>query len=138
MSDIDDRNLGTKVLTMRIIVGALVMGVVTFAAIACFHVYGQQTADAQTEKGSILSFVSLGVFTSGAVASFLVPALVFRHTLAQIAAGTWTAPKGQDPKDFEDDAGKLLVARQTALIIGLALLEGPAFFACVAFRSEEH
>lgn len=143
MSNGDNLNLAGRVLTMQIIVLALIMGVVGFAGVACFLVYVERDGEPvrPIEGLPILTLVAVGGLAAGVVASFVVPPLVFRNAERQIVAGTWKAPLGVDPnsdlgKLLRSDTGRLLGARQSALIAGLALLEGPAFPALVAFLQE--
>jgi hypothetical protein len=56
--------------------------------------------------------------------------------LRQSATGAWKLPLQTIAADFRTDASKLLAVRQTSMIVGLALLEGAAFFACIAYLLE--
>ena len=140
MSEQDDQLIAKRVFTMQVINLALVMGVVVFLGIVIYMVYGPQQGRGSRpgEELPIISLVAAAMLVPGAILSFLLPGIFVNVALGKIAAGTWRPPQGADPKDFESDAAKLLVARQMGLVIGLALLEGPAFTACVAFLMEAH
>jgi hypothetical protein len=143
MSNGDNLNLAGRVFTMRIIVFALIMGLVGFAGVACFLVYIEREGEPvrPIEGLPVLTLVAVGGLAAGVVASLAVPGLVFSNAQRQIVAGTWTAPPGVDPnsdlgKLLRSDSVRLLGARQSELIVGLALLEGPALLALVAFLQE--
>jgi hypothetical protein len=84
----------------------------------------------------LLSYLCAGFLVVMAAASFLIPRLLIQSTLQSIARGTWKpSPQGPAPTT---DSGKLLVVRQTAMIVGLAPLEGASFFGCIAYLIEAH
>lgn len=135
MTELNDSALAGRVRTMQIIAFAMMNGVLILSGIFCYLVFGQRGGEPlhQGEQPPIISYVALGLFAIGGVTSFLLPMVVLRSIQRKIVDGTWQAPPGSGAMD---DVGKLLNARQTALIIGLALLEGPAFLGCIAFFTE--
>lgn len=112
------------VLTMQIIWFAMLMGVTAFAVIAVFILDGQPVAE------PIISYVAVGCGALAIVASNVVPAVVGR----QLAAQRLSKVTADDP--LEDISRGLATVFQTKLIIGLAILEGAAFFTLVAFQIE--
>jgi hypothetical protein len=138
MSESDDRLLAPRVRIMQIIAFALITGVLVFLGFACFQVFVQRQGEpaAPIDGLPMISLVTVAVFAGGVVASFVVPTVMTRAALQRIAAGTRQVPQGTDPKDQATDLDKLLAVKQTALIVGMALLEGPAFMGCIAFFIE--
>ena len=114
-------------LTMRIIAGALMMGVIMFSGIATMTLLnvqpgqGQQPAPADTTP---LIYFGIGGAVMAVVLRFVVPSMIARSLVAGIAKmaknGTSTGSK--------ELFGRLLVAAQTKMIIEDALLEGACFF----------
>jgi hypothetical protein len=138
MSEIDAQALARRVRTMQIICFALIAGVVVFQGVACYVVFVER-GGAPTGPADALptiSMVAFAMFVPAVIISYVLPPVMTNLTIAQIAAGVWQLPEGADPKDYEGDEPKLLAARQTAMVISLALLEGVAFLACVAFFIE--
>lgn len=124
--------------TMQIIAGALLLGVVAFLAIVLIIVLGRPNGAGIAPAGNmlVLSIVAVMFLVVQAPLAFLVPAFQTRAALRRIAAGTWQLPPGANAASFQTDTSKLLVVRQTSMIIGLALLEGIAFFGCIAYLME--
>jgi hypothetical protein len=109
---------------MQIIWSAMLIGVVAFAVMALF-VLPKAAAD-QT----FISYVAVGAGALAIVASNLLPVLIGRQLATQaLSAEDLSA-------STEETAGKLALAYQTKFIVGMALLEGAAFFALVAFLLE--
>ena len=65
----------------------------------------------------------------------VLPAALTRAAVRQIATGSWQPPAAR-PGSFATDIGKLLAVRLNTLIVAMALLEGAAFFACIAYLLE--
>ena len=112
---------------MQIIAFALPMGVVIFLGIVLFLVYGRANAPAPPQQSLPIITIISGVFflVTGSL-SFIVPQFITRAALTQQAA-----------QSEARDANALLGLRQTSMIISIALLEGPAFFALIAFLVEQ-
>jgi hypothetical protein len=138
MSEMDDRVLAPRVRIMQIIACALITGVVVFLGFACYQVFVQRQGQpmAPIDGLPMISVVAVAMVAAGVVASFVAPTVMTRGALQKIAAGTFQIPQRIDPKDMATDFAKLLAVKQTTLIVGLALLEGPAFMGCIAFFLE--
>jgi hypothetical protein len=121
---------------MQLIAVALILGAIAFLAIVLYLVLVQKQAPGATPPQNLplISLIAAGFLVVAAVLSFVVPAAVARSTLRRIAAGTWTPGPGMEMP--ATDSGKLLVVCQTTRIVGLALLEGACFFACIAYLLE--
>ncbi len=121
--------------TMRIIAGALIGGVVTFAGVASVVVFGQAPAaqpggQPPAQNGSeIVMYLAMAFAAVAVVMSFVVSNLVSAAGVKGVAKmakdGTATGPK--------ELFGRLLAVAQTKVIIALALVEGAAFFNLIAF-----
>jgi hypothetical protein len=133
--DISDDRVRGHVRTMQIICGALAAGIVTFLVVVLVL---NGAPDAAAEPG-VLTFISAGFFLVMLVISFLVPRIIVQGQIKQIALGTWKPPQ-QLPAGFDlsSESAKLLLAYQTHMIVRLAMLEGAAFFALIAYLLEGH
>jgi len=159
MSDMTDLDaLQPIIRTCQTIVGAMIMGVATFLAIALFVTQvAVNPAPAPPGGGAVGAAVaapgdsSLQVITYLAVASglivlvlsFVVPKINIARTRRQIAlAGPIATTEGvpSEPKQLYPAGytGKLAQLYQTQLIIGAAMLEGAAFFATIAYMVERN
>jgi hypothetical protein len=146
--------------TVQIIALALVTGVVVFLAIA-LYVVGVQNGGrglAPPDGPPVLTLVALVFMGVNAVLSFVVPASVTRSNLRRMAAGTWSPagdapPSAAGPGPLQDgprpplglaarlqppatEPGRLMQVRQTADLVGLALVEGACFLAIIAYLLE--
>jgi hypothetical protein len=133
-----DRDLSPpRLRTMQIIAAALLMGLSSFFGIVLFLVHGQNSrGGAPPPDLPIVSIMAAAMLTACAALAFILPAVIGRAALKRIASGTWQPPPRQSQADFPTAGAKLVVVRQTTLIIGLALLEGPGFFGCMAYLIE--
>ena len=95
---------------MQIIWFAMLVGVAAFAAVTVFVLERRDADD------TLISYVAVGAGALAIVASNIVPVLVGR----QLGAKALTAEDLANPT--EETAGKLAMAFQTRLIIGLAML----------------
>jgi hypothetical protein len=91
---------------------------------------------APPQNGPIVSFLAVGMFCMCAPLAFIIPNIQTRSALRHILNGTWKLPPGADPALFATAGSKLMMLRQTTMIVGLALLEGPAFMACISYLLE--
>jgi hypothetical protein len=125
-----------RLFTMQIIAGALVTGVLVFVAIDLYLVLVQNRGGGLNppQPVPLLSWMALGMLAVTVPVSFLLPRFLTRSALQRIASGTWQL--GPNVPIPATDAGKLLAVRQTTLILGLAPLEGAAFFGCIAYLME--
>ena len=140
----DSEPLAPFVRICQVIVGALVMGVVTFLVMVVLiiprfdggaPVQPQPAGAADIGPATALPIITYMALAMGAAVlglSFVIPQVAVSQARRQIAKGT--APK--PGKTAEEDATSLLPIYQTQLIIGAALLEGGAFFATIAYMLE--
>ncbi|HKI21044.1 MAG TPA: hypothetical protein VKA15_24340, partial [Isosphaeraceae bacterium] len=159
MSDMTDPDaLQPIIRTCQIIVGALIMGVVTFLAIALFVTQvGVNPAQALPGEGAggaaiaaagnsslpVITYLAVAVGLMDLVLSFVVPKMNADRARRQMALegpsaitkGGPTEPKQLYPAGY---TGKLAPIYHTQLIIGAALLEGAAFFATIAYLVERN
>src|SRR4051812_29883720 len=87
----------------------------------------------------MISYVAVAFAVMGVAMSRLVPLLVVESGRARIARGTWAPPSrragGFTPGPAGDTA-RLAALYTTSRIIGVALVEGPAFLSMVAYMLE--
>ena len=154
MSDMTDLDaLQPIIRTCQTIVGAMIMGVATFLAIALFVTQvavnpapappggGAGGAAIAAPGDSSLSVITYLAVASGLIVlvlSFVVPKINIARARRQIAlAGPIATTEGvpSEPKQLYPASytGKLAQLYQTQLIIGSAMLEGAAFFATIAY-----
>lgn len=135
MTEAEEQAIENRVRGMQIIASALIAGVLIFFGIATYlalnHV--DPPGPAPLPMLTIVAFIMLG--GCGGI-SFLVLWYFRQNAARQIATGIWQPPQGIDPKDYESDIVKLLGAEQAVFIMGLALLDAPAFMGCIAFLVE--
>jgi hypothetical protein len=103
-------DLSAIIRTMQIITGALIAGVSFYA------IFTLEPADGELEMMGMIALAFAAVMI---IARFIVPGLI------------------GDPGTLVT-AGELLGLYQTRMIVGLALLEGAAFFNITAFNMEHH
>lgn len=126
----DDRVPPGRLRTMQIIAGALVLGLAVFLGIVVFlvQVQNQGRPLGQAQGAPVMSILALGMLAVLAVMSVVLPDVMMRQYVRGTARGHFPSP--------QSDADWLLGLRQTTLILSLALLEGPAFFCCIAYLLE--
>jgi hypothetical protein len=120
-----DQAISTRLMTMRIIVGALLMGLATFAGVAVFLNSNSPTPPPQ-EGPPLLTYLALGVVAVCGTLSFVLPTLLGPNLVKQAVL-----QQGGDP------SSALLMAYQTLLIISCALCEGPGFLCLIAYIVEK-
>lgn len=128
--------LAGQVRVLQIIVAAIAFGPLSFLGyVLSTPPPGGQAAGAG--NGS-LTYIACGAAVAAVVAWLVVPPLVLRNQRRQIAAGQWpSSGSGDDsPAAPMSDAGKLCAAYTVRTIVAVALLEGAAFFAIVAYQTE--
>ncbi len=123
---------------MQIVAGTMLAGVLIFLGLVLYMVLVQNKGAGTAPPGDLplLSLMAAAFFVIQVPLSFLVPRFLIQAALRQIASGAWKVPTGANVAEFRSDASKLLAARQTSMIVGLALAEGTAFFACIAYLLE--
>lgn len=138
MSNSDDLLSAQRLRVMQIIAAALLVGVLIFLGVVLFLVQIQNNGAGAAPPGNmlLLSLLAVAFFAIQAPLSFIIPRFQTQTALRQIASGAWKSPPGASTTDFGTDASRLLAVRQTSMIVGLALLEGVAFFACIAYLLE--
>lgn len=114
----NDRELAPMLAACKIIAGSLIFGVIAFAAVAIALRLGRIP-----EQNSLVSVIA-AVFAAGTV--------VVRQVVLGMIAGR-AVPSASEPT-----APTSFGMYQTRLIVGLALLEGAAFFNVVAYLIEGH
>ena len=120
----DDSRIVQVVRIMQIIAVALLFGMLSFLGIVLFLRFSGNPAPAPSLP--IVSLVSLAMLLTTTPVAFVLPGVLTRNGVRQIAAQ-------QNP-----DPGQLLGLRQTTFILGLALMEGTGFTALVAMLLEFH
>ncbi len=129
----------SRLRTMQIIAFAILSGVGFFVVVAVYLVGVQNGGRGLAVRGHtpILSLLAIVFLSVAAVVSFILPQAFMRSQLRRMAAGTWrpslSTRGGAVPTT---EAGQLLQVRQTALILGLAIIEGASFFAAIAYLME--
>jgi hypothetical protein len=134
MADIDSL-IRVRVRLMQIISGSLVMGAMIFLAVVVI-VAANQAAPLQPAAWPggqpLLTMVAIVFFiVQVAIVMTLAPARV-RAAVRQMAAEVSPSQPGAQ----KTDVARLLVLRQTTLILALAPLEASAFFGCIAYLLE--
>jgi uncharacterized membrane protein (DUF485 family) len=125
--------LRPQVRVMQIIVAAMAMGVITFGVIVLAVIVKpeqlQPIAGPVTYAAIALAITSLGM-------SVVLPRIIVATARRKIAQGNWQPPPqhtaaAEALTELGVD-GQLVMVYQTAMIIGAALLEGPAFVGLIA------
>ncbi|MEX0678656.1 MAG: hypothetical protein WD063_16370 [Pirellulales bacterium] len=138
-SDVDlVDELKPRVMTLRMIVGALAGGVMAFAALAVLTraAAPQEPVD---ERAQLLTLLALGLFPVALLASRILPAVMVKKARRQIGAGFDFTSIKQGPGAFLSElgeAGALVGVYRTKTIIAAAVLEGAALFGVFAFLLE--
>ena len=117
----------TALRTMKIIAGALMFGLTSFAFVVGFiWSNGGNQPDPPQNQQPFNPMIIVGIFLAATcvVARFIVPAYTARSQVAQIVR-MWEAGSIGSSREL---LGRLVIVAQTKLIIEFALLEGPGFF----------
>ena len=131
-------HIAQRVTTMQIIAGALIMGVVTFTAVAVVMVInnGGQGTNPQPSGVPLVSIIAGLMLLINAPLSLFLPGGMALAAMRNIVAGRWHPPHGSDPSIDWTNERKLIGVRQTSMIIALALIEGAAFCAAIGYLLE--
>ena len=123
---------------MQIIAAALLVGVLIFLGIVLYVVliHNQGQGLGPRRDFPYVTAIAVVILLVDAPLVVFIPRTITQNALKQMAAGTWKAPSGTSSTEATSDAAKLLLVRQTTLIIALALFEGVAFLALIAFLLE--
>jgi hypothetical protein len=123
--------------TVQIIVGAMGIGVATFFGIAILLV--QQHAQFARAGSRGLTYASIAVALLVTVAYMIVPRLIgerMRQAVIDGKSDDWGIVKNMPNADKLGDLVPIMAIYQTRMIVGIALLEGAAFLACIAYLFE--
>ncbi len=136
-------NQSTSLLVMRIIVGAMMLGVIVFFAVA---VGIRANATQPPPALPIVGLLGLGFAPVALVLAVVVPFLMALSWQRQIAGGTWPAhqvrggpllpPTPAGALEPEEEVVRWWAMYQTQLIIRCALIEGAIFFQLTAYIAE--
>ncbi len=118
-----DQQLAGPLFTMRLIVSALLVGLVTFAGIAVY--LGVTGPAPRPPELPIITYMGFGMLAVCGVLSFALPGLLAPN-IVQKSVLTHSG----------DPAHALVMAHQTLLIISCALCEGPGFLCLIAYIVE--
>lgn len=139
MNETDWREeIGSRVKTFQIIVGALLAGSVGFLGVAMTLALSG-AVEADRELAGAMNLVLILFLAGEMVAQMIVPRMIVDQGRRKIVAGNWSFPGGAAQTEMTSliertgDAGRLLVLYQTKIIVTAALLEGVAFFAIIVF-----
>jgi hypothetical protein len=130
MNAFEEPPLQPQLRVMQLIAASLLLGVPLFLGIVLFLVHGQNQGFGQLPPGDLptISLVAVVMAVTSVPLAFFVPGVIARGHVTQLAAG----PKA----DRREDVARLLAIRQTAMIVGMAVVEGVAFLACIAYLLE--
>jgi hypothetical protein len=123
--------------TLQIIVGVMLTGLIAFLSVVIALRTTQQGAPPPRGQGEVraaspvLTFCAFAFAAFALPASVIVPRIVAGNQRRSIAHGTSSLESGPD-----GDARKLALVYQQTLIIGVAMNEGVAFLALIAFLIE--
>jgi hypothetical protein len=123
--------------TLQIIVGALAGGVLMFLAVVIYLV--SQNPPVPAPEASIVTYTAYGMAVVCGIASLVVPSLVSGRARQSIIDGgisQWGLVTNLPNAAELGDIAPLAAIYQTRTIIGAALCEGAAFFACAAYLLE--
>lgn len=136
--DADDGLLSRHLQTMQIIAVALLAGVLAFVAIGVFVKSTQNVGQVaeRAQESQIVTLLALGTMVVCVPMSIFIPILLTNASLAQLAAGKRDVPTGTNADTPVPTTSKLLRIWQISMLIGLAMLEGSAFLACLAYLME--
>lgn len=131
MRDIDEGVMRQHLATARLIVTALIAGVLVFLTIGVFMVEIRRPGGPPMPQGNqkVVTLVSMALFLIQVPLSFVLPRVMLRGSLKKLAA---------ERRQPAEDLPRLLGLRQASLILGMALLEGVAFLCCVGYLTEGH
>jgi hypothetical protein len=137
LSDPQREYIGKVARTLQIIVGALAGGVLMFLAVVIYLV--SQNPPVAAPEVPIITYTAYGFAVCAGIASLVVPSLVSgrsRQSLIDGDVSQWGLVKNLPNATELGEVAMLAAIYQTRTIIGAALCEGAAFFACVAYLLE--
>ncbi|NOY40548.1 MAG: hypothetical protein GXP26_01750 [Planctomycetes bacterium] len=131
MLDEPQREYVNKVtLMLQIITVAMATGVLVFAGVVMllFQDDGQQDKDFQP----LITYVAAAFGIVALLSATVVPRLMDANTRKNFLAGNLPQMKNQMPPAETGEVGLLVAMYQVRLIVGVAILEGAAFFNVIA------
>jgi hypothetical protein len=134
LTEIQRQYIAAATRTMQIIVGVLATGVFIFLGVVL-------NLPVQPPAGPLVNtYVALGAAAVAIVAAVAVPAIMAQKMVAAGGSGKVPNPAPQipDAADADElaDVGPLVAIYQTTLIVGVAILEGAAFYNAITFMLE--
>jgi hypothetical protein len=140
MSEAEERFL--KILrVLQIVHGAMFMGPLLALAILLLLLHQQGRSLTFGADPPLFTLIALVFLLTMVPLSFVLTAVSIRAGVQRIAGGTWQAPRYEEGRTMNapfTDAEKLMFIRQTANIIGIALLEGATFFSVITVFLDGH
>ena len=130
MNQGDDLLPSEQLRATQIIATSLLVGLLIFCGIALWLV--RRHGGGLIPGLEVITWFAIAMFVIEVPLSFVVPRIVTRQQLKGIVEGK--SPSGSRPTG--GIAGQLAAVYQAAMIIGLALLEGVGFLACIAYLLE--
>jgi hypothetical protein len=126
------KRLDQQVRVLQIIVGALMVGVISFGVVAIVLGSGKQGGG-----DSPVWMIAAGFAVVMLIARHVMGVVMLNGSRRQIANGTWQIPASRGQVDSfpadATDADRLLAVLQTVTIVQCALPEGAAFFNVIAY-----
>lgn len=123
--------------TLQIIVCAMAMGVIMFMAVVTFEF--SQNANVAKPATPVVTYAAIAVAVGAGAAWLILPGLIAGRLHRSLAGGRYPTSglAANVPNAAElGDVAPLAAIYQTRTIISVALLEGAAFMAIVAFMLE--
>jgi hypothetical protein len=137
---IPDEFVEQRIRVMQIVSGALIAATVTFAAVVLIVVElaGPLGGVRDADNLPILSLVAAVMLATCIPMGFILPNVLLRNAVQQIAATTPTPGRGAaaDSAQVADDEARLLGVKHVATIISSALFEASGLLACIAYLNE--
>jgi len=125
--------ISRAVWTQQIIAVSLPAGVLVFLAIVLTLIPGE----APNDDGLLITYVAVGMAMVMIPISLIIPRFLGGSIREALMAGdTPEYPQQYDPPEDVGPIGPLAWLFQTRMIVGLALLEGAAFFNAIAYMLE--
>lgn len=126
--DLDSPTALNPFLTMKIVAFALIQGVIIFGVIAVVMGLQKESSD------PFMTYIAAGFGALAIVMRFVVPSIVANSMVGRLAGETSDSGGSQQQDDVQRN--QLAGIYQTAMIIGMAFLEGAAFFNLIAYIVE--
>lgn len=130
--------VGSRVTSLKIIVGALLVGAAGFLTVAVVLVR-LGILEPSEELAWVMNLVLILFLAGDLTAWFVVPNMIVSQGRRKIAAGSWSLPEGPQMANTASfiertgDAGRLFVVYQTKTIVAAAILQSVGFFGIVVY-----